>query len=146
MPFGFEELFGAFERLAAVEAELPAVGQEMAEQMATAMRDELGTYQAGWPELSEATQAQRTAAGYTPNDPLLRSGAMQEAIHAWQCDDGEWRAGIPADDPTAVYAAAQEFGTVSGTVVPPRPFVGPIASDYGQHVADAVSAKVEEAL
>lgn len=143
---GFDELLAALGRLAAIEAELPAVGEDLAVQMAEDMKNELGTYQEGWPQLLDATQQERAREGYTPDDPLLRSGTMQDAIHAWQGDDGQWEAGIPADDPTIVYATAQEFGTLGSAVVPPRPFVGPIAQDYGQKTVDGVAVKVEEAL
>lgn len=143
---GFTGLFAALERLAGVEAELPALGQDLAAQMAEAMKNELGTYQEGWPALLAATQQEREREGYTPDDPLLRAGTMQEAITAWQGADGAWEAGIPADDPTIDYATAQEFGTLGGTVVPPRPFVGPIARDYGQKAVDGVAVTVEQAL
>ncbi len=34
----------------------------------------------GWPQLAEATQASRTAAGHSPNDPLLVKGELRDSI------------------------------------------------------------------
>jgi hypothetical protein len=40
----------------------------------------IGTYEYGWPQLASATQANRSQAGYSPNEPGLMTGEMQESI------------------------------------------------------------------
>lgn len=140
---GFEDVFAMLGRLAGLDAEVQAVPEEIAQQMAEAMRNELGTYQPGWPELAQSTQDQRVRQGYTADDPLLRSGQMQSDITAWE-EDGAWQAGVPSDAPSADAALAAELGTLRGE--PARPFVAPIAEDYGQQMANSVAAKVEKAI
>lgn len=143
--FGFSSVSRMFSGLATVPERADALAEDTANEMADAMKAELGTYQPGWKELAIATQLGRVAEGYTPNDPLLRSGAMQEAIHAWtEGDSSVWYAGIPADDPTAEYALVQELGSLRG--VPPRPFVAPIAQDYGQQMGGKVVAEARDAI
>lgn len=143
--FGFGAVSRMFSGLASVPERTDALAEETANEMAQAMKDELGTYQPGWKELAISTQLGRVREGYTPNDPLLRSGAMQEAIHAWnEGDSNVWYAGIPADDPTAEYAEVQELGSLRG--VPPRPWVGPIAQDYGQQMGGKVVAEVKDSI
>jgi phage gpG-like protein len=69
-------------------------------------------------ELAEATQDERVAQGYSPNEPLLRDGELLrdsvERIHEGLV------AGVGSNEPIMAY---HEFGYVSrgGTPVPPRP-------------------------
>lgn len=141
---GFGAVFSMLGRIAGLEAEVAADPEQIAHEMAAAMQAELGTYQEGWPALADATQQQRVREGYTPDDPLLRSGQMQSDITAWQGEDGEWRAGVLADAQSAQAALAAELGTLRGE--PARPFVQPIADDYGQRMADGIAARVERAI
>jgi hypothetical protein len=83
---------------------------------------EIGEYQesvgpfSAWPQLAESTQAERERLGYTPNDPLLRTGEMRETI---EHETHEFTAVIGSKDDKAAW---QEFGTDR---IPPRPFMGP---------------------
>lgn len=85
---------------------------------------EFGVYQgevgafAGWAPLADATQAARVALGYTPDDPLLRSGDLRESV-SHQIDGLE--AVIGSDSDIMVY---QELGTDR---IPPRAVLGPAA-------------------
>lgn len=60
----------------AIDAELHIQGTAIANS-AKAL---FGTYQAGWRQLAESTQKDRQRRGYSPNDPLLRSGALQGLV------------------------------------------------------------------
>jgi hypothetical protein len=40
----------------------------------------IGTYEYDWPQLAEATQADRGRRGFTENDPLLRTGGMRASV------------------------------------------------------------------
>jgi hypothetical protein len=40
----------------------------------------LGRRDVGWPELSEYTQAERERQGYSPDEPLVRSGLTQDSF------------------------------------------------------------------
>lgn len=64
--------------------------------------------------LAPSTQAERVRLGYTPNDPLVRSGGLRDSIE--EGSEG-MLAGAGSADPVLVF---QEFGT--GTI-PPRPTV-----------------------
>ena len=87
-------------------------------------RSEIGTYQgevgqfAAWAPLADSTQADRVAKGYTPNDPLLRSGELRNSI-SHQIDTLE--AVIGSTSEVMVY---QELGTAA---IPPRAVLGPAA-------------------
>ena len=71
------------------------------------------------PDLSEATQADRVAKGYSPNQPLYRDGALlRDSVEEMV---GPGFAAVGSSQPVAVY---QEFGFVNartGKAVPPRP-------------------------
>lgn len=87
-------------------------------------KDQLGTYQDpkgpfdGWVELADSTKQDRVSQGFTPNDPLLRSGQLRDSI---QMGVESGRAVVGTNDEIAKY---QEFGTGH---IPPRPFLGPAA-------------------
>jgi hypothetical protein len=85
---------------------------------------EIGHYQpevgqfAGWVELADSTKADRVAKGFTENDPLKRTGALEQSIsheiHALE-------AVVGSDSDIMVY---QELGTDR---IPPRAVLGPAA-------------------
>lgn len=87
-------------------------------------KSEFGVYQgevapfAGWAPLAEATQKQRVSLGYTPDDPLLRSGELHDSI-SHQVDGLEAVIGSESD-----VMVAQELGTDR---IPPRAVLGPAA-------------------
>ena len=122
----------------ALQVELSLLGEEMVKD-ARAM---FGVYQAGWPQLADSTQAERLKHGYSPNDPLLRSGELQGLVKS----EVHWRGlfvGIPvgavlnADGHGAdagMVMAAQEWGT-SDHRIPPRPVFGPLVAG-GQKYAN----------
>lgn len=71
------------------------------------------------PDLAQATQDDRVARGYSPNDPLLRDGSLLRA--SIESEVGEDFAAVGTSEPIAAY---QEFGFVNartGRPVPPRP-------------------------
>ncbi len=85
-------------------------------------KEELGVYQPAvgsfnaWAVLTDATQSGRSRLGYTPNDPLLRSGELRESIESEVV-------GLAAIVGTKdIKGLWQEVGTVH---IPPRPFIGP---------------------
>lgn len=88
-------------------------------------KSEIGHYQSDvgnfseWPELAESTQDERERQGYTPNDPLLRTGELRDSISS---KVEKLEAVIGSDSDIMVY---QEFGTSRG--IPARPVLGPAA-------------------
>ena len=103
-------------------------------------RETLGTYQEAvgplpaWQELAASTQAERSLQGYTPNDPLLRSGELRDSIQDEVTDDRHGR--VFTENP---HAAELEFGTIR---IPPRPFMGVAVYRHG----DEAAAKVGEVV
>jgi hypothetical protein len=102
----------------------------------------LGTYQAAqdsfpaWQSLATATQAERVRLGFTPDDPLLRSGALRDALVYSLDPDGKTAyIGIPSGDSTAAAALAAELGTAHA---PQRAFLGPAALEEMRHLAGYV--------
>jgi HK97 gp10 family phage protein len=93
-----------------------------AELIEETAKEEIGVYQAeagpfpAWPSLADSTIADRVSKGFTPDDPLLRSGELRDSIvHEVE----EWEATIGSTDPVMEF---HEFGT---SRMPPRPVMGP---------------------
>lgn len=90
----------------------------------TAAKAEFGTYQpevgpfAAWAPLADATVADRVRQGFTPDEPLLRTGALRDSISR-QVSGNEALIGSTSD--VMLY---QELGT---SKIPPRPVLGPAA-------------------
>jgi len=79
----------------------------------------IGTYDYGWPELADATQAAREQAGFPANKPLLLTGEMRDSIgHVV----GDKEASVGSNEDKAVW---QELGTSKG--IPPRSFLAQAA-------------------
>lgn len=78
-------------------------------------QDEVGSFPA-WAELADATKKDRVRQGFTENDPLLRTGQLQQSIsHQTELIETI----IGSTDEVMVY---QELGTPT---IPPRPVLGP---------------------
>ena len=89
------------------------------------IRDEIGHYQGAvnglpaWAELAERTQEERVKAGFTPDDPLRRSGGLADSF-GYTIQGHESSVGSP--DPVAAW---QENGTPDAAhPIPPRAAVG----------------------
>ena len=106
------------------------VASAIAKEAGVAIRDrakeKLGTYQEAtgdfpaWEQLAESTQEQRAKAGYTPNDPLLRSGELRDSITTRSDGNGS------VTGTTLDVGLWMENGTEK---IPPRPFLGPAAEE-----------------
>lgn len=120
-----------------------------AELIAQDARDRIGEYQdavgdlPAWAPLSDATQADRVAKGFTADDPLLRSGKLRESIEVREVDEG---AEIGVFDPAmTTIAAAMELGYWNArtqTVVPPRSYLRGAATVKGEAAAAEISTRV----
>lgn len=129
-------MLGNFDELALalglVEARLPEEIHrslsEIGEVVEAIAKGKIGTYQPfesspkgqgfwEWMPLTEDTMADRVAQGYPANEPLKRSGELQDRIEHEV--EGHEMLTVGSDDPIALY---QELGTAS---IPPRPFIGP---------------------
>jgi hypothetical protein len=109
-------------RPAAMEAAAPTGIKAACDVVLEATRENIGVYQRSdthpfeeWPELSEATKADRLAHGYSENDPLLRSGGMRDT---YEISVAGTHGAVGSDDMIAFW---QEFGTTS---IPARSHVG----------------------
>lgn len=133
--------------LAKVEVALYAEMQHGLDRALTAIENtavsEFGTYQPAvgpfpaWEELAEFTKDDRLKAGYTENDPLLRSGELRDSSgHEVQGLEGV----AGSTDPVMVY---QEFGTVK---IPPRPVWGPAAVRNKEKIQRILGAALAEGL
>jgi len=104
---------------------------------------EIGTYQGAigplpaWAPLAEATQADRVRQGFSPDEPLLRTGEMRDSIgHAV----GDGVAVVGSNSDKAVW---QEMGTEK---IPPRSFLGGAALRELPEVARAMAGEVVAAI
>jgi phage gpG-like protein len=104
--------------LTEIIADLPMKQEQALEVASRIIQDEakrvIGTYDYGWPQLADSTQADRVRKGFTPNDPLLRTGDLRDSIERnW--DEREAYIGT-----NLAYAKYQELGT---SRIPPRSFL-----------------------
>lgn len=107
----------------------------------------IGTYQGAtgpfpaWAELADYTKAERERLGFTPNDPLLRTGEMRDSIGLTLTED---KVVVGSDSPIA---ADQEMGTPGARrPIPPRPFLGPAAFAKGHEAVDAIAQAVGRSI
>ena len=104
---------------------------------------EIGSYQqaagpfAAWAELADTTKADRVAAGFGENDPLLRTGELRDSIGHVVRDN---EAVVGSDSDIAVY---QELGT---SRIPPRSFLGGAAFRKAEDVANVLGASAVATL
>lgn len=78
-----------------------------------------------WAPLTDATKADRTAKGFTPDDPLLRSGELRDAVEFKPAVDGVG-IGVFGDSRLATIARAMEYGYYNvraGRFVAPRSYI-----------------------
>lgn len=91
-------------------------------------------------DLKPATQRDRERQGFAPNEPLLRTGELRDAIEYQVVSDHEVQIGIPEGLNHSGSGATvgeiglwQEIGTAT---IPPRPFLAGAAARKGQECAD----------
>jgi hypothetical protein len=113
----FAEILGR----AAVKAQTGLVvpTEELMEDVQNKAKEAIGTYAYGWPQLAEATQESRVNLGFSANDPLLRTGALQADVSERAETSGMGAEGV-------VYSNMKEglwaeLGTSRGE--PPRSFL-----------------------
>ena len=155
--------FGAFAaHLRQVQGKLPAAetaglkaGAEIIQTEAKAI---LGTYQVTdtgpfepWESLATDTMYIRSGQGYTPNDPLDRSGVLEEHIES-MAQGREAATGVPDLVVDYDYQKPTNVGDVAiwmeeGTPhIPPRSFLGVAGFRKGEAAADEVARHVAAAL
>lgn len=92
-------------------------------------RDYIGEYQPAvapfprWAPLAQATVEDRIAKGFTPDDPLLRTGTLRASIQRLVVTR---QLVVYSNYPVAAY---QEFGT---RTIPPRAFIGRAMAQTGR--------------
>jgi hypothetical protein len=118
--------------------------EHIGEHAAEKARDMLGTYQPevgpfeAWAPLAEATQADRVQQGYSPDDPLLRSGALAASID--HRVEGDRAVAIGSPRPEMVW---MEHGTVKA---PPRASLGPAVLHSEEFIIEQLSAATARAF
>ena len=135
--------FAAFFQKAVSEARVLEARNVALEAAAQMIEDEakhvIGTYEFDWPQLADATQADRARKGFAPNEPLLRTGALRDSIsHEITVPGTEAIVGSTSD--IAVY---QELGTEH---IPPRPFLLPSAIYLEKPIEEMIGTVVGSAI
>lgn len=133
-----------------VEAHKHHALERAAVVLETEAKGEIGVYQedagpySAWPQLADATQAERVAKGYSADEPLLRSGDLRDAI-THEVEASHAIVGVPDDGDGAlgVIAAVMENGS---SRVPPRPIFGPAAFRKGEEAARAAGGEMAHRL
>ena len=127
--------------------------ERAAQLLETDAKDSLGHYQSAagpfpaWADLTESTQAERAKAGYSPADPLLRSGALRDAI-AHEVEGSRAVVGVPEtgelspDGGSSTLAEIAEDMELGTSRAPPRPVFGPTAFRKGEAAAHAAGGEL----
>jgi len=117
------------------------VADGIAEEAGAVIRDDakakLGSYQGavgpfvGWAPLAQMTMEERAKNGFTPNDPLLASGQLRDAIESSLIPGGA-QVGVPHGPHKEPNGTVEDVGEIAlkmelGGAGPPRPFLGPAA-------------------
>lgn len=101
-----------------------------------------------WAPLSPATQDDRVAKGFTPDDPLLRTGALRDAIEIRPIDEDAILVGV-FDPELAVIAGAMELGyhnVRANKIVPPRSFIRGSAFESEVEIGESIGRAYKESL
>lgn len=135
----FADLAARLAMVAAIGSRVHDLLDEAASLVEERAKAKLGSYQPAvgpypaWQPLSPITQEIRASQGYTPNDPLRRSGEMANSIgHMVYGEEA-------AVGTTSEKAVWQELGT---STIPPRPFFGPVAIESEHDVQRIISASL----
>ncbi len=118
-----EELANAFAASSkAIPIEMAVRFNMVVKDIEKTAKEELGVYQPAvgpfeaWDSLAQSTMDQRVSAGYSADEPLLRSGELRDSIESEVV-------GLAAIVGTkSEIGFWQEMGTPK---MPPRPFIGP---------------------
>lgn len=134
-----KQFAGVLEKLAvpalarvALDAAAKSIEAEAKAEIGTYQRSNMGPYEP-WAELKDATKAERERLGFTPNDPLLRTGGLRDSISR---EVHGLEAAVGSTSDVMVY---QEMGT---RTIPPRPVLGLAASRKTEDVLRIVGESV----
>ncbi len=99
----------------------------------------VGPYQA-WPQLAQVTQDDRVSLGYTPNDPLVRSGELRESVKY----KSGWRwAEVGTNNKVMLY---HELGSSDGRHPPQRAIFGPVLLENEEKFKDMIDLHMKTLL
>lgn len=129
---------------AKINVELAVAVESVATKIENTAKEEFGIYQDpigdfnGWADLKESTIAERVQKGFSPNDPLLRTGELRDSI---QHETMGLEAVVGSKDPLMLW---QELGTEKG--IPPRPVLGPASVRSEEEIHKAIAAALAAAF
>ncbi len=129
--------------LSAIAADMPNLERrgmdDAGKMLRAAARGYIGEYQdairgsPAWAPLAERTIEDRIRLGFTPDDPLLRTGALRRSI------DYTVRPRRLLLGSTSLIGLWQELGTVT---IPPRPFLGRAMAEHGREATRVIFERV----
>lgn len=97
----------------------------------------IGTYDYGWVPLAQATVDDRVRQGYTPDDPLERTGELRESILRTVIGHEGF---VGSDNMKAVW---QELGTKT---IPPRSFLAGAAKHKMEEIVNKTGLAIEATM
>lgn len=131
----FIELLPSLEKQAreAIQRELVAIAPQIVETA----QNKIGAYQDGWAPLAQSTINERTHLGYSPDEPLLRTGDLRNSYEAIVSEN---HIVVGNYDPKAEYV---EIGTAT---IPPRPVTLPAVYESLEQLQKSLGAAVVASL
>lgn len=141
MPQSFDSL-GAFAAhlrhlIAGAEAVERRAVDKGSEELLTAVKEVIGVYQTDpvvWPALAESTVDERVRQGFTPDEPLKRSGQYADSFEREVKDHRHAVVGTHDER-----AAALEYGYKR---IPARPAVGAAVAQKGEGIAHGMGLTI----
>jgi len=151
----FSELANVLEtRAVAAVAAARAALTEGAQLVKKTAQEKIGEYQpaAGdlpaWAPLSPVTQADRVAKGFSPDNPLLRTGALRDSIEIRPVTEDDVLVGV-FDPEMETIAGAMEYGYYNvraQTPVPPRSFIRGSAFELARPIGESIGKAYKDTL
>jgi hypothetical protein len=137
----FFSLAEAAAKFAQFEVNMRLANEAILSEWAALVRDRakkvIGSYKYRWPQLADATKADRVNQGFPENEPLLRTGEMRDSIqaHVEMFGPEHGRAVVGSNNDKAAW---QELGT---SRIPPRSFLMESAKRAGEREITRIARK-----
>lgn len=130
------------ERTAALTVANVAIGTASARTLRRTVRKNYGSH--ALEDLADATQTERIAKGYTPNDPLKRTGELLR--DSTEMAMGEDIAAVGSSEPVAAYHEYGYINARTGRAVPPRPVYKMSLEEAAPKIATIIEENIGFAL
>lgn len=151
MPRTFNSLAEFFEALpGAIDRALERAANDIAIDVQVKAQDRLGEYHPGWAPLAPSTIAERVQLGFSPEEPLLRTGGLR--LSTQQTVDKTAHGYTAVVGSNAPQARSMELGQSPNAgmpwrgPIPPRPYLAPAVVDLEDEIQKTVAESIVDEI